>query len=194
MRRFIALALAAPLLALPALAEAPRLPDIARLEALDATLGRALKGAFAEGPREGLAVLTAALAGAPGPLDPGGDWQCRTLKLGGFLPLVAYGNFACRITPDGAGGWVLEKTTGSQRQMGTLTPQEGGALYTGVGYVSGGPAVRYDALPPDDQTPVEPGQTIAQVGLFEQMSPNRARLLLPLPLLESDFDILYLTR
>jgi hypothetical protein len=47
---------------------------------------------------------------------------------------------------------------------------------------------------PDDQTPQEPGQTHAQVGIFEQAGPNQARLLLPAPLLESDFDILWLTR
>ena len=52
----------------------------------------------------------------------------------------------------------------------------------------------YAGLPPDDQSPVEPGQTHAQVGHFEQVSPDHARLMLPDPILESRFDILWLTR
>jgi hypothetical protein len=63
-----------------------------------------------------------------------------------------------------------------------------------VGYVDAGPATDYAGLPATDQTPVEPGQTVAQVGLFEMTSGARARLLLPSPLLESGFDILSLTR
>lgn len=194
MRLPLILALVAPLLTAPALAEAHRLPDIARLEAFDATLGRALKGALAEGTKADIGVLSAALAGRPVPLAPAGDWACRTMKLGGLLALTVYGNFRCRITAQPDGTWRLEKLTGSQRLVGRLTPQEGGALYVGVGFVDGGPAVNYADLPPRDQTPVEPGQTIAQVGVFEQMGPDRARLLLPKPLLESEFDILYLTR
>lgn len=181
-------------LALPATAQEVRPIDLPRLQALDESAGRAFRRAFAGGSPEDTALLAQALAGEPGPLDPRGDWSCRVLKLGGLLPLTAYAPFRCRITAGPAPGtWTLEKLTGSQRLQGTITESEGAALYTGVGYVQGGPAVPYEDLPPD-QTPVEPGQTHAQVGVFEQAGPTQARLLLPVPLFESDLDILWLTR
>lgn len=189
--------LAAFLLALatPLAAQEVRPADLPRLEALDAVLGNALRRAFAGGAPADAALLAQALAGEPGPLDPKGGWSCRTLKLGGLLPLTVYQPFRCRIAPGPAPGtWTLEKLSGSQRLSGTLTDQGTIAVYTGVGFVDGGPSASYDALPPDDQTPQEPGQTHAQVGVFEQASPSQARLLLPAPLFESDFDILWLTR
>ena len=190
------LLLAALLLALPVTAPAQEIrpADRPRLDAFEATLGRTLAGALAGGASQDVDLLTAAMAGAPEPLDPAGDWSCRTFKLGGLRPLIAYGPFRCRITEIGPGTWQIEKTTGSQRLLGTISDQQGGGLYTGVGFVDGGPAVTYEDLPPHDQTPVEPGQTHAQVGLFQQAGPDQARLLLPQPILESELDILWLTR
>jgi hypothetical protein len=189
-------ALAAACLApLPGWAETPiRAPDGDRLAALDANFGASLRYALAEGAAEDVRLLAAVLEGVPGIVAPEGEWACRTLKLGGGPPLTVYGNFRCRITYSGPARWRLVKETGSQRMEGEIIPEEPFVLYLGVGYVQGGPATDYAGLPPLDQTPVEPGQTVAQVGVFEQMGPNRARLLLPAPLLESDFDILYLTR
>ena len=187
------LLLAALLLAAPLCAQEVRPADAPRLEAFNAALGRALAQALAGGAPEDVALLTAALAGEPGAPDPAGDWSCRTLKLGGLLPLVAYAPFRCRIEETAPGAWTLEKLSGSQRLRGTIRLEDGRALYTGVGFVEGGPAAAYEDLP-EDQAPVERGQTHAQVGLFEQAGPDQARLLLPRPLLESDFDILWLTR
>ena len=171
-----------------------RAPDRARLETADATFGTALRAALAEGAPADVAVLVEALAGAPGPVAPAGDWNCRVLKLGGLLPLTVYTDFRCRIVVVEPGIWELEKLTGSQRVAGRIHQEDGAATFLGVGYVTGGPAADYQGLPPLDQTPVEPGQTTANVGFFEQMGPDRARLLFPQPLLESEFDILYLTR
>ena len=182
------------LLSTPALAQDLRPADVARYENGDSLLGYALRGAFGAGSPEDVAVLVEALNGAPGPAAPVGDWKCRTIKMGGGVPLVVYRNFACRITEVSRGHWRLEKLTGSQRTQGDLWQTEGTIEYFGVGHVDGGPATNYAGLPPDDQTPVEPGQTVAVIGLFEQMGENRARLLQPGPILESDYDILYLTR
>ena len=190
----IRILLALAILSAPVAAQSIRDPDSIRLGEFDAALGRVLKGAFAEGAPADTAILTEVLAGPAGPIAPEGDWNCRTLKLGRILPLTVYGDFRCRITADGPNRWRLEKLTGSQRTAGTILREEEVAVYLGVGYVDGGPAVDYAGLPAGDQTPVEPGQTHAQIGIFEQMDPNRARLLLPAPILESAFDILYLTR
>ncbi len=181
-------------LASPAFADQVRQLDQARLADLDALLGSTLRGAFAAGAPGDIAVLVEALegeAGAPEGLE--GDWRCRWLKMGDLVPLVVYPDFACRIE-DMQSGWRIEKVTGSQRFWGTLEEDEGGIVFTGVAYTSDGPATDYAGLPPDSQEPVEPGQTVAMVGLFEQTGPRRARLLLPDPILESRFDIIQLTR
>lgn len=187
-------------LAGPAMAEAPgiRTPDALRLQNLDAHLGAALREAFAGGGAAALDVAREALSGAPLPIAevaPAGDWACRTIKLGGITPATAYDAFRCRIEETGTGRWRLVKLTGSQRLAGELAVLEGMEVrYLGVGHVGAEPATNYTGLPFDDQTPVEPNQTHAQAGILEQMSPSRARLLLPAPVLESRFDILYLTR
>lgn len=197
--RFILLAVLLAV-ASPALAEAPLRPeglraaDVPRWDGYEAALGRALAEALAAGAPTDVTLLVEGMAGAAQPLDPAGDWSCRMLKLGGLTPLTAYAPFRCRITPAGPGTWRIEKLTGSQRLSGTITLDDGGAPYLGVGYVEGGPAMGYAELPAGDQAPVEPGQTVAQVGRFEQAGPDRARLLMPLPLLESEFDILLLSR
>ncbi|WP_418591840.1 DUF4893 domain-containing protein [Ponticoccus sp. (in: a-proteobacteria)] len=197
MRR--ALLLAALALTGPALAQdiaSLRPADSERMAALDAHFGAAMREALAGGAPEDIAVLTQAMAGAAGPVAGlAGDWRCRTLKLGEISALVVYGNFDCRITEAGPGRWEMQKRTGSQRTEGAIVSGPGGTLtYYGVGYVAGGPAVDYAGLPPDDQTAIEPGQTVAQPGIVEQVSQTHARVLFPDPILESRFDILYLTR
>ncbi|GGL75093.1 DUF4893 domain-containing protein [Wenxinia marina] len=191
MIRPLALAL---LLAAPATAQDVRPADRERLDGWLGHFGDAVKQAYAGGDPADLDQLRQAMDGEPGPLLPEGDWACRTMKLGEILPITVYTDFRCRITAAGDGTWRLEKLTGSQRTTGTITQTDEGALYLGVGYVAGGPAVDYAGLPPDSQEPVEPGQTHAQVGWFEQTAPDEARLLLPDPILESRFDILWLTR
>jgi hypothetical protein len=170
-----------------------RPPDEARLAGFEAALGASLRNALAEGAAEDVRTVASVLAGQPGDFDPEGAWSCRTIKLGGDPALTVYGNFRCRIEVE-SDGWRIVKETGSQRLEGRILRDDDQWLYLGVGFVDGGPATDYAGLPAKDQTPVEPGQTVAQVGIFEQMSPTRARLLLPSPILESGFDILYLTR
>ncbi|QRF66919.1 DUF4893 domain-containing protein [Ponticoccus alexandrii] len=194
-----ALAIAALVLAAPVTAKdtaSLRPADEARMAALDAHFGAAMRQALAGGAPQDIAVLAQAMAGSAGPVTGlAGEWRCRTLKLGEISPLVVYGNFDCRITEAGPGRWEMQKLTGSQHTEGAIVAgPEGTLTYYGVGYVEGGPAVDYSALPPDDQTAVEPGQTVAQPGIVEQVSETHTRVLFPDPILESRFDILYLTR
>lgn len=170
-----------------------RQPDEARLAGFDVALGAALRYALADGAPDDVRTLAAALAGVPGEFAPEGAWSCRTIKLGGAPALTVYGNFRCRIEA-ADGGWRIVKETGSQRLDGAILRDDDQWIYLGVGFVDGGPATDYAGLPATDQTPVEPGQTVAQVGIFEMTGPARARLLLPSPILESGFDILSLTR
>ena len=167
--------------------------DAARLDAYDATVGTALLTAFAGGARGDLDLLQEVLAGTPVPplaTTLPGDWTCRTLKLGGLTALTAYAPFACTITADGA-GFVIEKTTGSQRLSGRIDLIDGRMVLTGTGYVDGTAPVPYADLPPEN---VSDGTLWPVVGIAEQPDTDRIRILMPQPVLESDLDILDLRR
>ena len=184
--------IAAPVI--PAAAQDVRPADMERLAYLTEHFGTAMRQAMEGGAPEDVEALRQALAGSPdGRADPAGEWECRTIKIGGTSALVVYQPFRCRITPDGPGAWRIEKLTGSQRLSGRIEATQGGTVYIGVGFVGDAPATDYAGLP-GGQEPVEPGQTHAQVGLLEMAGPDRGRILLPAPVLESRFDILALTR
>lgn len=168
--------------------------DVARLEGQDATVGAALLQAFAGGTRGDLDLLQEILAGAAtSPLATAlpGDWSCRTLKAGGDLnPLVAYAPFDCVIAADGA-GFTFEKTSGSQRLTGRIDLIDGRMILTGTGYVTDTPPVPYADLPAEN---VSDGTIWPVVGTVAQPDPDRIRILMPQPVLESNLDILDLRR
>ncbi len=170
-----------------------RTEDAARLSSFTDVAGGALLQAFAGGSAGDVAALSGALSGSPQVAfdeSLAGDWNCRTMKLGGGLPLVVYTNFKCRFTVS-AQGFDFEKLSGSQRTKGSILLRDGLAIYLGVGFVAGGSPPAYADLPPDFQSD---GTTQAQIAVFERVSTKRARLMFPSPAVESDFDILELTR
>ena len=185
----LAICLAGPAAAAPEI----RAVDLDRLARYDEAAGEAILGAFRGGAPEDVSVLVDALSGQPQAPAPTGDWQCRTIKMGGISDLVVYAPFRCRISQVSATEWSFEKLTGSQLTKGSIAFHEGRAIYRGTGYVAGGPASDYAGLP-EANDPVEPGQTVADIAVFEQIGPDEARLMFPFPVLESRFDILYLTR
>jgi len=140
---------------------------------------------------EALGPLVDPMAGQAGRLQPSpGTYRCRTVKLGakaeGGLAYVAYPFFRCTVELTPGGDLVLTKTTGSQRTRGLLYPdtdrrlvfvgaQAWGADETGF------PA--YGAQPERDQ-----------VGVFERIGPERWRMVVPWPRVESKLEILELVR
>ncbi|MEM9343534.1 MAG: DUF4893 domain-containing protein [Pseudomonadota bacterium] len=176
----------------PAQADDVRPADIQRWEDGIFILQRVVTDALKGGDAAAIEVLVEAMRGTAAELDPEGEWNCRTIKMGGVTVITAYRNFKCTITKTEEGVWSLEKTTGSQRAKGTIRT---GGLYTGVGFVGDAPSRTYEETPPDDNTPAgSADQTVPVIGWFEQMDTNRARLMQPDPVLESEFDVLYLTR
>ncbi len=170
-----------------------RAQDMARLDRFDATVGDALLQAFSAGAPADVAALSAALSGTPQvAFDASltGDWSCRTLKLGGLSQLVVYTTFKCRFTPTSE-GFAFEKLTGSQRTKGAITLRDGRAIYVGMGFVAGQTPPDYADLPEDFRSD---GAIQTDVALFQRISDSRARLMFPAPAVESDFDILELTR
>ena len=141
------------------------------------TLARGLPDAAAVATLE--QVLAGRVLSFDDGYDPSGAWQCRYLKLGGDPVLSVYGWFSCRVFDDGA-GWVIEKTTGSQRSRGRLYRlTEDRLLYLG--------ALHYAA-----EAPMWFGDDPARnhMAVLTRLDDGRMRLEFPAPLAESDFDIL----
>lgn len=165
----------------------------ARLDRYERIAGTALLEALAAGSAADVDALTTALSGQPQvAFDPSlqGEWQCRTMKLGGLAALVVYTNFKCRMTLDNT-GVGFEKLSGSQRTAGRIEMRDGRAVYLGVGYVASETPQTYASLDPAFEGS---GTITPDVAVFERVSETRARLMFPAPVNESDFDILELTR
>lgn len=138
---------------------------------------------------EALGPLVDPMAGQAGRLQPApGTYRCRTIKLGSkpgnTLAYVAYPFFRCSVELTPGGDLVLTKTTGSQRTRGLLYPDTDNRLIF-VGAQAWG----------DDETGFPAyGQQAQrdQVGVFERIGPDRWRLVVPWPRLESKLEILEL--
>ena len=128
--------------------------------------------------------LPAVAALADAPTTPGdldailGDWRCRTIKIGGLLPLTIYSYFACTIGRDDA-GFFIEKTSGSQRFTGRLYlgKAPGELIFLGAGHYSDEAPQAYGADPERNQ-----------VRILRQLAPDQLLLKLPRPIFESNHD------
>ncbi|WBU62727.1 DUF4893 domain-containing protein [Paracoccus aerodenitrificans] len=154
----------------------------------------ALRVAFAQGQSGDIADLVDSLSGAAMPADDAiealqGDWKCQTIKAGELSALVVYAPFDCRIE-----GNIFEKSTGSQRTRGAIHRDSGRLIYLGTGFVQGSEVPAYADLPTDPLSSPNPGQIWSDIALVEAVTPNRARLIFPDPALESQMNVLYLTR
>lgn len=189
---FRTLALAA-LLALPAgLAHADGVvqklmtpADKTRLENYDATRDAALSEARSGDATEVAkldTLLAKPLLSLPD-FDLGGEWRCRTTKVGGLSPLVVYDWFKCRVSDDGS-GWKLEKTSGSQRTTGRFyDASETRLIYLGSFFIAGEAPKPYGSGPPTDQA-----------GYAFRTGATEWRIEFPAPQYESKLDILELRR
>lgn len=191
----IAALIVSAVLAAPLVADdtAMRVQEQVRFEGFHDSAGRAILQAMSDGARGDVDWLQEALSGEPVlalETTLSGEWECRTLKLGGAVPLVVYAPFRCVFAPDGS-AFTFEKVSGSQRMIGRVTLQDRKMIYLGVGYVADAEPMDYADLPMGD---FGDGTYQPQVGVVEQTGPNTARILFPAPLNESLFDVLYLTR
>ncbi len=168
--------------------------DAANLGRLDQAwrLGRAEaedKGFAAQ--VEALGPLVDPNAGQTGRLQPPpGTYRCRSIKLGTNSPggpgYLEYPYFRCTIELSPGGDLILTKTTGSQRTRGLLYPDTDRRLvYVGAAAWSA-QETTYPAYGDD--------RIRDQVGVFERIGPNRWRLVLPWPKVDSKLEILELVR
>jgi hypothetical protein len=168
--------------------------DAANLSRLD----EAWRLARAEAEDKGFAQQVEALgplvdpnAGQAGRLQPSpGTYRCRTIKLGakaeGGLAYVAYPVFRCTVELTPGGDLVLIKTTGSQRTRGLLYPDTDRRLVFVGAQAWGADETGFPAYG------VQPERD--QVGVFERIGPERWRLVVPWPRVESKLEILELVR
>lgn len=122
------------------------------------------------------------------PLPPAGAYRCRVTKVGakqqGLLPFIAYGWFACRIEPGGAGEPLrLIKLDGSQRHVGMLWPDD---ATRGVFL---GTLVLGDERGPQPYG-ADPSRDVAAI--VHRIAPQRWRLAIIRPAFESQLDLLEL--
>ncbi len=188
-RRTLVLLLA--ILLMPASTLACQVPDAASITPFDGDRMTGFEAARTRGLAEALqsdnaadrALVSTLFAPGETPFSqmPDGDYRCRTIKLGGLLPLTAYSPFACSISE---GGTRIEKLTGSQRFSGKLLPSDGGGLFY------------WGALHYGDEAPMDYDADAerSQVGCLYKVSgkPVRYRLELPFPRFESTHDVIEL--
>lgn len=161
--------------------------DKARLAAYSTTRAEAVAEAKSGGSPADIADLDEILAQQPltfrDGFDPTGKWKCRTIKLGGMLPLTIYDWFDCRVSDDGS-GWYLVKTSGSQRTSGRF-------------YDDGDERLVYlGALNYSREKPIDYGKDAErdQVAYVFRTGPQELRMEFPAPKFESKLDILELKR
>jgi len=168
--------------------------DASRLGRLD----QAWRLARAEAEDKGFAAEVEALgplvdpnAGLASELQPPpGTYRCRTIKLGsnspGGLGYLEYPWFRCTVELTPGGDLILTKTTGSQRTRGLLYPDSERRLVF-IGAQAWG--MDETGWPTYDQTPER-----NQIGVLERIGPERWRLVIPWPRVDSKLEILELAK
>lgn len=158
--------------------------DQTRLEALNTSRTRGLGAALRARSASERQVLANLFEAGLAPVDPAqlvGKYQCRTIKMGGGLPLVVYKWFQCEIGQEDA-TFTVRKLTGSQNFFGVLSPAGAGYAYKGAGVYGYEKQVRFYG---DDATR-------NQVGCLSAVRQGNKHFVLelPMPKVESFHDVI----
>lgn len=158
--------------------------DAVRLAQLEQSRLRGLSASLLGESAEERSAVAAIFSDGLAPPDPGalpGRYECRTIKLGGLLPLIVYGWFRCEIGEDAGGSFSIAKVTGSQNFTGTLFPGEAGSglIFRGASHYGDEGPRDYGDDPERDE-----------VGCFSAAGNGHFVLELPFPVLESAHDVI----
>ncbi len=118
-----------------------------------------------------------------------GNWRCRQVKLGGMTGYAVFSWFNCNIRQVNGGLWFQKE--GTQRMAGYLYPDNGVWVYLGAQSAKGEPWHRYSGQAASMGAPASQDD---QVGVLVGIGPNRLRIDMPSPAVESDFDAIELVR
>lgn len=125
-------------------------------------------------------------AALPGAEPPPGDYDCRTIKLGRaqqwMRDYTVYPAYRCRIAREGA-RLHFTKLTGSQRQAGTIFPDNGRRMIF-LGTLMLGDETRALRYGRDRERDL--------IGVVERIGPSRWRIAFPRPHYESLLDVVEL--
>lgn len=170
--------------------------DIERIDGNDTAFTEALATARSVGSAEDQTALLGLLADLPVPVDPDalpGEWDCRTIRIGGEpAQLNLYGWWRCQISNLSA-GLLVEKLTGSELTSGYLYPEsDTRMIYLGHWHGRNEPAAAYDGADgPEGDDP----ENRDDAGILTQRGPDRLLLVRPRPTFDgSDYDILEFRR
>jgi hypothetical protein len=161
--------------------------DLERISKWRVAFVRAIENARARGAGPGLAAEGALLdpdAALGPPSPPPGKYKCRTVKLGGekTSPIIVYAPATCLLTAEGdVVGFA--RAAGSQRPVGLIFPGDGPRqIFLGTMMLG------------DEARALDYGQdaTRDMAGAVERIGPNRWRLILPYPRMESMMDVIEL--
>lgn len=158
--------------------------DASRLENLDTSRTRGLGAALRATDSNERAVVADLFEHGVAPVDQDllvGKYQCRTIKMGGNLPLVVYRWFRCEINQEDA-TYTLRKITGSQNFFGVLEPAGSGYAYKGAGHYGYEDSVRFYGDDVDRN----------QVGCLSAVTKGQKHFMLelPFPRVESVHDVI----
>lgn len=158
--------------------------DQSRLENLDTSRTRGLGNAMRGESSAERAAVAALFEPGLSYINPdllAGQYKCRTIKLGGNLPLVVYGWFKCEIVR-AEGDFVIRKLTGSQNFSGVLAPAGAGYAYKGASFYGWEGAGRLYGDDPERD----------QAGCLSAVTKESRHFLLelPFPKLESFHDLI----
>ena len=96
--------------------------DISRMDNFYTSRTRGLGAALAAESDAEQKIVSELFESGLAPVDETllpGNYECRTIKMGGISPLVVYSWFRCEIRPEEA-VYTIRKTTGSQNFFGVL--------------------------------------------------------------------------
>jgi len=151
---------------------------------VDAVTAARAAGHGAEVDREG--ALLSPDGALVSPALPGGDYACRTIKVGmahpGLLGFVAYPGFRCRVRVEG-GRLTFSKLTGSQRPQGRFFADRDERMVF-LGTLQLGDERRSHRYGVDADRDM--------IGALERIGPQRWRLVFPRPRFESLLDVIEL--
>lgn len=158
--------------------------DQSRLKNLETSRTRGLGGAMRSDNADERAVVAELFEPGVAPVDPDllvGKYQCRTIKMGGLLPLVVYRWFQCEIGQEEA-AFTVRKITGSQNFFGLLVPAGAGYAYRGAGHYRYEKQVRFYGDDPERD----------QVGCLSAVTKGNKHFMLelPFPKVESYHDVI----
>jgi len=195
-RRTAAVALAALVLAAPVNAQQSMLctsdgldlsqSDASRLDNMFVSRTRGLGSAASADSTADRDTVASLFQSGLAPVDADllpGAYDCRTIKMGGNLPLVVYQWFRCEIGQEDA-TLTIRKVTGSQNFFGTLEPQGAVYAYRGAGTYGREDQVRLYGDDPERN----------QVGCLSAVTKGNRHFVLelPFPMVESHHDVIEL--